>query len=157
MKWSAADPERAAVSIAAYSAIADIAGTHGNGDAGRPFHDPVVVGDELDRGAQRNAPDVADFLLDHDPVVLDHADVAGLVVVNDEMIGFPDAGAHRHDGFGVDDPRVIDVADLLDHLLAVVFPPRLAIGAIGVTRAGCAPVFRDPLGLVSPLIGADVD
>ena len=63
---------------------------------------------------------VANFLLDDLVIVLDDADVAGFVLVDDELVGLFRPGRDFDDRLGIDDARMIDVAAVLDDLGAVV-------------------------------------
>src|SRR5215203_4510232 len=51
----------------------------------------------------RRAFDVTRLSLDNPVAVLDHPDVAGLVLVDDKLVDLSDAGADLHDIFSIDD------------------------------------------------------
>jgi hypothetical protein len=91
------------------------------------------VGDEVHGGFDRNAPDVVDFFFDDRVIVLDRADVAGFVLVDDQPIDLPDAAANGNHGDGVDDAGMVDLSDLLDDRLLIVLPRR-TIDAIAFAR-----------------------
>ena len=58
----------------------------------------------------RRASHVADFFLDDPVIVLDHPDVAGFVLLNDQLVDLSRSRRDLDNAFGVDDPRLIDVA-----------------------------------------------
>src|SRR3954470_21116024 len=80
----------------------------------------------------RRAFHVANFFLDDPVVVLDHADIAGLILANDELIDLFRSGRHLHNGFGVDDARLVDIMAGLYALGAVIALRRRATwGVLG--------------------------
>ena len=57
----------------------------------------------------RRAFYIARFLLDDPVIVLDHPDIAGFVLVDDEFVDLSHPGTDLHHIFGVDDARLIDI------------------------------------------------
>src|SRR5437764_13080835 len=103
-------PARALIAAKSQTALVIPARCDRNRNGVRPLHDTVVVGDEIDRGRDRYAPDIADFFFDNEVIVPDHANVTGFVVLDHQAVDLPDAPAGRHHRHRVDDAGMIDVA-----------------------------------------------
>lgn len=118
----------------------------------------VFVLDQVDDRVDGLGVDVAlgqhQLLLDHGVVVLDGADVAGLVLADDEVVGL-DHAPRRRDALGLDHRRVVDLPRGLHHLLGVVLLRRRAFtavvdGAAAVLGGGRRRGGREPEGEQRP-------
>src|ERR1051326_3928074 len=88
-------PARTLMAAKSQATLVILARYDRNRNGGRPLHHTVVVGDEIDRGRDRDAPDVADFFFNDDVIVLDHADVTDFVFLDHQAIGLPDRKSTR--------------------------------------------------------------